>query len=77
MKPVIHPDAWAYLVAHYLCPAKPPFAVSYREMVRAAEHNGWSPIPSLSALRRRMDAEISDMTQLVARHCQTRRRITR
>lgn len=75
MSALIHPDAWAYFVAHYLRPVQPPFAVSYRDMVRVAEDNGWSPIPSLSALRRRMDTEISAKAQLAARTSQKPRRI--
>ena len=77
MMPVIHPDAWAYLVAHYLRPVQPPVAVSYRDMVRVAEDYGWSPVPSLRALRRRMDMEISAKAQLAARTSQKPRRIAR
>ncbi|PZU17832.1 MAG: hypothetical protein DI589_25550 [Shinella sp.] len=75
MSTLIHPDAWAYLVTHYLRPVQPPFATSYRAMVRAAEDNGWSPVPSLRALRRRMDTEISVAAQLAARTAHKPRRV--
>lgn len=71
MKAIIHPEAWAYLVYHYLRPCRPPFATSYRDMVRVADKNGWQPVPSLQALKRRLDAEISQSTQNAARITRT------
>lgn len=76
MSTLVHPDAWDYLVTHYLRPVQPPFSVSYRDMVRAAEHYGWSPIPSLRALRLRMDKDIPVAAQLAARTAHKPRRVT-
>lgn len=73
MRAVVHPEAWAYLVTHYLRPCHPPFAVSYRAMVRAADEYGWSPVPSLQAMQRRLDAQIPKSAQIAARSGKHRR----
>ncbi len=53
-----HPDAWAALKSDYLRPGEPKFSACYRRMVAAAERQGWAPIPSEMALRRRLAAEV-------------------
>ncbi len=53
-----HPAAWAALKSDYLRPAKPKFSACYRRMVEAAGKQGWAPIPSEMALRRRLAAEV-------------------
>ena len=41
-----HPEAIQLLLASLLSPVRPPFAVSYRHMVRVASEESWLPIPS-------------------------------
>lgn len=53
-----HPDAWAALKSDYLRPGEPKFSACYRRMVAAASRQGWAPIPSEMALRRRLAAEV-------------------
>lgn len=53
-----HERAWDMLVSDWLRPEQPSFSSCYRRMRKAASANGWLPIPSERALRRRVDAEI-------------------
>lgn len=62
-----HEAAWEFLKSDYLRPEAPKFTVSYRLMVKAAKRDGWSPIPSERALRRRLDAEVPKAVQTMAR----------
>lgn len=62
-----HPDAWAALKSDYLRPSKPKFSTCYRRMVDAAPQQGWSPIPSEMALRRRLAAEVPAAVITLAR----------
>lgn len=62
-----HPDAWAALKADYLRPEEPKFSACYRRVLRAAEVNGWAPMPSERTLRRRLDMEVPKAAQLLAR----------
>lgn len=54
-----HEKAWEALTSDWLRPEKPSFSSCYRRMRKAASANGWLPIPSERALRRRVEAEIS------------------
>lgn len=62
-----HPEAWGFLTSDYLRPEKPSFSACYRRMVKVASKNEWKPVPSERALRRRLDAEISEAVQTLAR----------
>lgn len=62
-----HPDAWAALKSDYLRPGEPGFSACYRRMVAAAAREGWSPIPSEMALRRRLAAEVPAAVATLAR----------
>ena len=62
-----HPDAWAALKSDYLRPEGPGFSACYRRALEAAAKQGWSPIPSERALRRRLDAEVPAEVQKLAR----------
>lgn len=53
-----HPKALDILKSDWLRPEKPSFSRCYRDMRKAASANGWLPIPSERALRRRLEAEI-------------------
>jgi len=53
-----HPQAWAVLTSDYLRPEAPGFSACYRRLRAAAEREGWAPIPSEAALRRRLEAEV-------------------
>ena len=53
-----HEKAWEILTSDWLRPEKPSFSSCYRRMVKAASAQGWLPIPSERALRRRVEAEI-------------------
>lgn len=62
-----HDEAWDVLKSDFLRPEKPSFSACYRRVVAAAAKNGWSPIPSERALRRRLDAEVPEAVQKLAR----------
>lgn len=62
-----HPDAWDFLKSDYLRAEAPGFSACYRRMQEAAKIEGWSPIPSERALRRRMEAEVPKSVQVVTR----------
>lgn len=59
--------AWNALLTDYLRPEKPGFSACYRRMKKAAVKEGWTPIPSERALRRRMEAEAPRAARVVAR----------
>lgn len=52
-----HERAWNVLVSDYLRPEKPTFSACVRRMRKVASANGWLPIPSERALRRRLETE--------------------
>lgn len=62
-----HPDAWDFLKSDYLRAEAPGFSACYRRMEEAAKIEGWSPIPSERALRRRLEAEVPKSIQVVTR----------
>ena len=62
-----HPKAWDFLTSDYLRDEAPKFSVCYRRMVAAAQKYGWAPIPHERSLRRRLDAEVSEAAQQLAR----------
>lgn len=62
-----HAAAWTFLKSDYLRPEKPSFSACYRRLLKAAKKEGWSPIPSERALRRRLDAEVPEAVQVLAR----------
>ena len=53
-----HPMALDILKSDWLRPEQPSFSSCYRRMRKAASKNGWLPIPSERALRRRVEAEV-------------------
>lgn len=53
------PDAWAFLRDDYLRQSRPALRACYRRMVATAQAEGWSPIPSYHAARRRIEREVS------------------
>ncbi len=53
-----HPRAWEALTADYLRPEEPSFSSCYRRVRKAASKQGWLPLPSERALRRRLEAEV-------------------
>ncbi|SOC41623.1 Mu DNA-binding protein [Rhizobium subbaraonis] len=62
-----HEEAWDVLKSDFLRPEKPSFSACYRRVVAVAAKKGWSPIPSERALRRRLDAEVPEAVQKLAR----------
>ena len=62
-----HADAWTALKSDFLRPERPTFSSCYRRVRKAAKTEGWSPIPSERALRRRLDAEVPKSVQVLAR----------
>ncbi len=60
-------QAWDYLKSDYLRLGEPKFSACYRRMVKVAKKLGWIPIPSESALRRRLDAEVPEAVQILQR----------
>ncbi|CDZ61466.1 Bacteriophage transposase [Neorhizobium galegae bv. orientalis] len=62
------PRAWEYLTSDYLRAEAPKFSSCYRRMMKAAEKEGWKPIPHERSLRRRLDAEVSEAVQKLARN---------
>lgn len=59
-------DAWSTLKSDYLRAERPSFSACYRRVKAVAKRNGWT-IPSMAALRRRMDAEVPRAVQVLAR----------
>ncbi|WP_126976497.1 transposase domain-containing protein [Frigidibacter oleivorans] len=55
-----------FLKSDYLRPAGPSFSSCFRRAVRVAEEKGWS-FADERTLRRRLDAEVSEATQVLAR----------
>ena len=59
--------AWDYIKSDYLRPERPTFSSCYRRLQKAAKQEGWSPVPSERSLRRRLDAEVPEAVQVLAR----------
>ena len=62
-----HPKAWEIVTSDWLRPEKPAFSACYRRMRKVASANGWLPIPSERALRRRLEAEVPRGVAMLAR----------
>lgn len=62
------PRAWDYFVADYLRASQPSLTSCYERLVsQAAPAHGWTPIPSLKTLQRRLDREVPAAAQALAR----------
>jgi len=61
------PRAWDFIVADWMRAAEPAFAPVYRRMQDAAAEHGWSPIPALKTLQRRLEKEIPKAARMAAR----------
>ena len=59
-------DAWETFKGDYLRLEKPTFSVCYYRLQRIAEQKGWT-VPSESALRRRLNFEVSQEQQVLFR----------
>lgn len=53
-----HPLVWNAITADWLRPEKPSLSSCYRRIRKVASKNGWLPIPSEPAIRRRIKSEI-------------------
>jgi transposase InsO family protein len=62
-----HPQIWDCIKSDFLRPEKPSFSACYRRVKAAAEQHGWAPLPSERALRRRLDSEVPEAVQVLAR----------
>lgn len=62
-----HPLVWEAITSDWLRPEKPSFSSCYRRIVELASANGWLPIPSERALRRRVEFEVPKGVILLAR----------
>lgn len=62
-----HPSAWSFFRDDYLREAKPAAAACYRRLQHVARVQGWQPIPSLRALERRLEREVSPEVLLLRR----------
>jgi putative transposase len=60
------PAFFDFLKADYLRPEAPPFSDCYRRAMRVAPGKGWDTLPERT-MRRRLDAEVSETTQVLAR----------
>lgn len=58
--------AWDWYKGHYLTRAKPSHKETHRRLKEMADAQGWT-IPSPATLARRMDAEVSRVTQVILR----------
>lgn len=54
-----HPLVWDAITSDWLRPERPSLTSCYRRVRKTASKNGWLPIPSERAIRRRIEAEIS------------------
>lgn len=62
-----HEQAWEYIKSDYLRPEKPAFSACYRRLVKVAKKEKWEPVPTETALRRRLNAEVPKAVQVLAR----------
>lgn len=62
-----HPKALDIISSDWLRPERPSFSSCYRRMRKAASANGWLPIPSERAMRRRLEAEVPRSVATLAR----------
>ncbi len=62
-----HEKMWEMVTSDWLRPEQPSFSSCYRRAQKAASRNGWLPIPSERALRRRIEAEIPAAVITLAR----------
>lgn len=62
-----HPDAWAHFKSDYLRASKPAASACYRRLLTVAKAQNWQPIPSLHALRRRLQSEVDHTVIIAAR----------
>jgi putative transposase len=62
-----HPTALDVLKSDWLRPERPAFSACYRRMRKLASKNGWMPLPSERALRRRIEAEVPEGVRVLAR----------
>ena len=62
-----HPEFWAVLRSDYLREQQPAFEACYRRAVARARAEGWEPIATLTAMRRRLEREVSPDVLLLAR----------
>lgn len=62
-----HEAAWTFFLSDYLRPEEPTFTSCYRRLLKAAKKEQWSPVPSDWSLRRRLNTEIPEAVQTLAR----------
>lgn len=62
-----HEEAWAFFRDNYLRASQPSVAECYRQTLDVAADNGWSPVPSEAAMRRRLEREVSPTTKVLKR----------
>lgn len=60
------PQLWDWYKGHYLTRARPKHAETYRRAKEMADAQGWA-IPSPRTLERRLDAEVTRITQVILR----------
>lgn len=63
----IHDATWLFFRTAYLRPARIDFATCYRQTVIEAHNKGWPMPPSLFAFRRKLERDVSQMEQVLAR----------
>lgn len=64
----MHPDALEYAIADFLMPSRSPIAAVHRRTVEQAAARGWGEIPTVSTLRRLIDARVPQAVQTLRRH---------
>lgn len=67
LQPEYHPQAWQFVRDDYLRQSKPALRACYRRMVETARANGWMPVPSYHACRRRLEREVSTAERVYRR----------
>lgn len=60
------PEFWDMIKSDYLREEAPPFTDCYRRAKRVAEARGWAILPERT-MRRRLDAQVSETAQILAR----------
>jgi putative transposase len=63
----VHPAAFAFFRDDYLRASKPSYRACYRRTLATAEANGWTPIPSYSAMVRRFERDVPASTRILRR----------
>jgi putative transposase len=62
-----HEQAWAFFRDDYLRASKPAYRAVYRRTLEVARAKGWTPVPSIDALKARLEREVPHEVRVLRR----------